>query len=194
MKQEKKPVYEDAFGNLHNSIFRPGRNFRLNACVGKNGGRAGFDRYARGYFEAGARLVKSLQDDPLEVDLVVYPLVMIYRHGAETALKHLGRVLPLVCDEPAAVKPNHKLLENWVIVRRCLEKLRENGAGLDQIEGLLKDLVQIDPNSTVFRYPEANDKARTPHLQDTSLINLEVFGEGMKVFADFFDGTCAWAD
>lgn len=42
------------FGSKHNSMFCPGPNMHLNACVGKNGGPAGFDRYASGYFEAGA--------------------------------------------------------------------------------------------------------------------------------------------
>lgn len=68
------------------SLFSPGRNMQLNACVGKNGGPAGVDRYASGYFEAGARLVKSLQDEPSRVDCVIYPLVMVNRHGIETAL------------------------------------------------------------------------------------------------------------
>ncbi len=190
--ENKKPVYQDGFGRVHNSLFRPGQNTRLNACVGRNGGPAGFDRYAGGYFEAGKRLVKSLQEDPWDVDSLIYPLVMVYRHGIETALKHLGKILPFVCDETAEVKLTHTLMDNWKVVRRCMEKLGEAPDGLSQIESKLKELLQIDPSGATFRYPEA--KNRTPHLQDTSLINAEVFGEEMAFLAQFFEGSCYWAD
>ncbi len=192
MSKAKRPVYQDGFGRVHNSLFRPGPNMKLNACVGKNGGPAGFDRYAGGYFEAGKRLVKSLQEDPWDVDSLIYPLVMVYRHGIETALKHLGKMLPFVCDETAEIKLTHRLMDNWKLVRRCMEKLGEDPKGLSQIESKLKELLQIDPNGETFRYPEAKDG--TPHLQDTSLINVEVFGEEMAFLAQFFEGSCYWAD
>src|SRR5260370_40503806 len=101
MSKQNEGTVEVGCGKGHNSLFRSGPNFRLNACVGRNGGRAGFDRYARGYFEAGARLVKSLQDNPFGVDLLIYPLVMNYRHGIEAALKHIAKVLPSHCDQPS---------------------------------------------------------------------------------------------
>ena len=164
----------------------------LNACVGRNGGPAGFDRYARGYFEAGKRLVKSLQEDPWEVDSLIYPLVMVYRHGIETALKYLAKMLRFACDETAEVKLTHKLMDNWKVVRRCMEKLGEDPDGLSEIESNLKHLLQLDPNGETFRYPEAKDG--TFHLQDTSIINVELFGEQMAFLVEFFEGSCCWAD
>lgn len=44
-------------GTKQNGLFRPGRDFNLNACVGINGGPADFHRQAWGCFEAGERLV-----------------------------------------------------------------------------------------------------------------------------------------
>src|SRR5262245_9827146 len=114
MIKARRGFVEVGCGQGHNSLFCPGPNWKLNACVGRNGGPAGFERYARGYFEAGARLVKSLQEDPRGVDLVIYPLVMNYRHGIEAALKHIARVLPALCDvtrEGKRKTPNHKLMD-----------------------------------------------------------------------------------
>jgi hypothetical protein len=189
----KKPVFDHGpFGKKHNNLFRPGPNMRLNACVGKNGGPAGFDRYANGFFAAGARLVASLKEDPRELDLIVYPLVVTYRHGVEVALKHLCQVLPGLCDEAADAKQTHKLLDNWKTVRRLLEGLGECCDDIKRVEAALKDIVELDPNGENFRYPLAKNGTRV--LQDTSLINVEVFGAEMDFIARFFDGCCAWAD
>jgi hypothetical protein len=188
----RKRFNHGPFGNKHNDLFRPGPNMQLNACVGKNGGRAGFDRYACGYFAAGARLLKSLHDDSSDVDLLVYPLVMIYRHGVEVALKHLARLLAPLCEEKGEPQLTHKLLDNWQKVRRYLAKLEADSDDLKRIDAILNDLIEIDWNGETFRFPE--DKKGTPLLQDTSLINVEVFCESMDYVARFFEGCCYWAD
>jgi hypothetical protein len=176
-----KKQNELARGKGHNNLFCSGPNWKLNACVGRNGGRAGFDRYARGYFEAGARLVRSLQDDPIGVDIVIYPLVMNYRHGIEAALKYLAKVLPTICDESpegkATHKPNHRLMDDWKLVRPLLARVEVEERELEEVESTLKELVEIDPNGTSFRFPKALDG--TPSLQDITLINVEVFGQSM---------------
>lgn len=164
---------------------------KLNACVGRNGGRAGFDRFARGYFEAGDRLVASLQENPFEVDLLVYPIVMVYRHGIEAALKHLAKILPGLCGEPVQVRKTHKLLDNWNPIRRHLAQLGTDRDDLKRVDELLTNLVQIDPDGERFRYPESKDGA--PHLDGTSLINLGVVAEEMGFLKIFFEGTCDWA-
>jgi hypothetical protein len=183
-------------GKGHNSLFRSGPNWKLNACVGRNGGQAGFARYARGYFEAGARLVRSLQDDPVGVDIVIYPLVMNYRHGIEAALKHLAKVLPILCDESpeskATHKPNHRLMDDWKLVRRLLARVEVEERELKEIESTLIELVEIDPNGTSFRFPKALDG--TVSLQDITLINVEVFGQRMAHLAEFLENGCGWVD
>jgi hypothetical protein len=77
MNKTTSPVYQDGFCKAHNSLFRPDPNMKSNACVGKNGDPAGFDRYAGGYFEAGKWLVRSLRKEPWDVDSLTYPLVMV---------------------------------------------------------------------------------------------------------------------
>jgi hypothetical protein len=171
-----------------NGLFRSGPNIRLNACVGRNGGPADFYRYAFGYFEAGERLAKSLQEDSALVDCVIYPLVQVYRHGIETVLKHLGKELAFLLDETEEIKLTHKLLDNWKVVRPYLRKLGVEAKMLNRVARKLKALVEFDPNGETFRYPEARDG--TLHLQDTSLINVEVFGKEMNWLAGFFKDCC----
>lgn len=189
----KKPIFDHgSFGKKHNSLFRPGPDGRLNACVGKNGGPAGFDRYASGYFEAGARLVASLKEDSSAVDCLIYPLVMVYRHGIEIVLKHLSKTLSRLCEQSTEPNLTHKLLDNWKIVRRFLNQLEPENEALDRVESILKDFVEIDPRGENFRYPEAKDGSML--LQDTSIINVEVFGEGMAYIANYLEGACYWVE
>ncbi|WP_254508979.1 hypothetical protein [Anatilimnocola floriformis] len=192
MAKRKATFDHGPFGTKHNSLFRPGPAMRLNACVGRNREPAGFDRYASGYFEAGARLVASLKENSVSVDSLIYPLVMLYRHGIETALKHLVRVLPSLCDDDAEVKLTHNLIDNWKIARRYLAELDAGDEGLDEVEAILKDFVELDPRGDAFRYPEDIKGKRL--LQDTSLINVEVFGERMELVAKHLEGCCYWAD
>jgi hypothetical protein len=179
----------------HNSLFRPGPNWKLNACVGRNGGRAGFDRLALGSFVAGARLVKSLQEDPQEVDLVIYPLVVTYRHGIECALKHMARVLLSLCGVPSEdkpKKPNHKLMDDWNLIRPLLAEVEVSEEELERVEATLKEIVEIDPNGTSFRFPNALNG--TVSLEHTTLINVEVFGERMARLAEFLENCWGWVD
>lgn len=192
MIKSKKSVCENSFGGKHNNLFRPGPNWHLNACVGRNGGRADYLRYATGYFEFAKRGMASLQDDPLEVDLVVYPLVYNYRHGIELILKHLAHTLPFLCDEKAEAKLTHKLLDNWELIRKYLKKLDADEGELDRVEATLGNLVEIDENGETFRFP-TDRKETVLHLQDTSLINVEVFAMQMEELAQFFTGCCDWA-
>jgi hypothetical protein len=188
-----RPTFDHGiFGGRHNDLFRPGPNISLNACVGRNGGRATFERYSWGYFDAAARLTESIYADSFGVDGLIYPLVLLYRHGIETALKHLARRLSVLNARPSMMKKTHRLLDNWSLVRGDLAKLGAERQELDKAEKLLKQFVEFDANGEVFRYPEAQDES--PHLDETSLINVQVFAEQMAWLASFLGGSCSWVE
>jgi hypothetical protein len=175
----------------HNDLFGPGANIHLNACVGRNGGPADFGRYASGYFIAGAMLVKCLQERSRDVDLVVYPLVMNYRHGVEDILKQLAATVSFLCTGRKEVCYTHKLVDNWAIVKRYLPEIEVPEADIDQAELIIRDLVEIDPNGETFRYPISS--RGDVHLEGTSLINVEVFGKGMASLAESLESWLIWA-
>jgi hypothetical protein len=189
-------IYRDDFGHKHNGLFRPGSDFRLNACVGRNGGPADFGRIARGFFEAGKCLVASLEVDRLNIDLLVYPIVFNYRHGLEAALKYLVKRLPRLFGERGVAKPNHDLLVNWGKVRGYLERPDmpddQDREWIETVERRLREFAEIDPQGECFRYPEAKDGS--PYLRDTSLISIEVFGSQIDEVASFLDGLMSMAD
>jgi hypothetical protein len=190
--KNRSSAFQGGFRDKHNDLFRAGPNWKLNACVGWNGSPADFQKYASGYFDAAARLVKSLQEDSWMVDRVIYPLAMLYRHGIELALKHLARMLPALFKEEGAIKLTHKLQDNWRVVRSYLERLKDVPDGLDEAEATLNDFVEIDPNGEVFRYPHAKDGTR--YLEETSHINVDVLAEHLDLLGAALDGYCDWVN
>lgn len=170
----------------HNDLFRPGPNPELNACVGTNGGPYDFEHYAIGYFIAGRMVATAAAADQLQIDLFVYPLVFLYRHAIELALKHLVTVLPPLYGEEVKYQATHKLLDNWTVVRGYLERSAESGRpdSIPAFEAILLDFADLDPKGEPFRFPE--ERAGVPFLQSTTHINVEVFSRAMQFIEDAF--------
>lgn len=182
MKRPKAPTYK------HNDLFRPGPVTALNACVGRNGGPYDFYAYSRGYFRAAELLAETLIEDGHLIDLVVYPLVFTYRHAAELAIKDLVRLLPRLWDEKREAEFSHKLLDNWNNARPYLKRapvFDPDDPAVDEVDKVLLDLVEIDPEGAAFRFPEARKGSR--FLQDLSLINIPVFASALHDVGEAFE-------
>ena len=175
------------FTGKQNDLFAVGESKHLNACVGHNGGPYSYDDYSRGYFWAGDRLVKSLQQNSSDLDVVIYPVVYVYRHGIELALKHLAIHLPSVLDEHDEVKQTHKLIDNWNIIRPLIMKCDylDPKNTVPTVDKILTDFTEIDASGEVFRFPESRRGEK--YLEDTSFINIEVFGEVMSTLHEVFE-------
>ena len=170
-----------------NDLFRSGANLRLNACVGRNGGPYTFYAYSRGYFHAGERLIQSVVHTQVSIDLLIYPIVFCFRHGIELAIKDLVIILPKLWNQTNAIQLTHDLINDWTLARGFLsqEPFQSNDATTDQVEKVLTDLVALDPNGQAFRFPSARDGKL--FLQDTAIINLDVFADAMSLVAGAFD-------
>ena len=174
-----------------NSLFQgdPSR-IRFNACVGKNGGPYDFYDYGNGYFKATKRLVESLEErtNRNPVDIMVYPIGYLFRHGIELNLKYFADVLPHLLSEKKALKFTHKLEDNFKLVKTYF--IRIPYISLDELkieraEKILREFLEIDPSGEVFRFPK-NKKGKS-HLQNTTLINLLVLGEAMEELMEIFE-------
>jgi mRNA-degrading endonuclease RelE of RelBE toxin-antitoxin system len=164
-----------------------GSDVRLNACVGRNGGPYTTAHYASSYFLAAKILSESLYQNPLEIDSLIYPVAYLYRHAIELTIKELCKTLPTLWNEKPTVKPTHKLIDNWDTVKSYLKRnpaFDQHGILIDQVDKLLKELVEIDATGETFRY--AQDKKGNNHLQETSHINLKLFSEAMENIKETF--------
>ena len=189
------PVYPRA-PYKQNALFTGGPEFKLNACVGRNGGPYNLHAYAGGYFRGARRLAESLAADTLYIDLVVYPLVFCFRHAVELELKHLCEVVPAALGKGTKISMTHKLLDNWESLKAQFQLHREfiqHGEGIELVDHVIHDLVEIDPTGEAFRFPES--RKGNKFLQDTSLINVRVLADSLEPVEGAFDswvGIAEW--
>jgi len=172
-------------GYKQNSVFRGGPDSTLNACVGLNGGPYTTYDYAAGYFMAAERLSDQLRNRRSGIDLLIYPVTYLYRHGIELGIKSLSEFLPTLWSESSNIQFTHEILDNWRIVKSYLarnSRFDEDGTLVSTVETILNDLVEIDPKGEVFRFDRERHGER--HLQETRLINLDVLVQAMEYVRD----------
>jgi hypothetical protein len=167
----------------YNSLFRPGPDIYMNACVGDNGGPYSFGAYAEGFFQGGHRIFTSAQAEGISPDLLVYPIAFSYRHGIELYLKHLISIASERLRLPIRYNKNHSLQENMTLVtsipQSAPEWVFDPNIEISIAQDIIEDFCQIDPTGQVFRYPE--DIRGNKHLTELAVINLEVLRDGMKL-------------
>jgi len=171
----------------YNSLFRPGPNFSLNACVGTNGGPYDFGSYAEGFFEAGFQIVDAIKRGEWTIDILVYPAVFDFRHGIELYIKHMTILANRLLATGQKMELGHGILKNWAALTHLfadLENPHFDTLEIDIVRDILTDFVEIDATGQVFRYPE--DNKGQPHLRQISVINVEVLTDGMRVVFDLF--------
>lgn len=170
-----------------NSLFRPGPNPALNACIGTNGGPYDFGAYGEGFFEGGFQVIEAIKRGEWQIDLLIYPAAFSFRHGVELYLKHMVRLFAEKIRS-GTYKKTHTLQDNWSAFEA--QAIATNNPAFDPLEisiakDIIDDFCNIDPSGQVFRYPE--DIKGNQHLIGLGVINVEVFSDGMHVLHDLLE-------
>jgi hypothetical protein len=144
-------------------------------------------RYAIGYRLAAEELVQHIRDTRMMADLLIYPVIYLYRHYTELRLKELIREGNRTLGaEGALVKPSgHNLKCLWRRVRPIIERLspEPDQIVVERVENLILELHDHDPCSTEARYPDSFKT--TGDVEFIDIINLH---EAMQQLAAFLDG------
>lgn len=135
---------------------------------GKLGQDSSFEYVARGFFEAGEELADGCMANKGSIDFKFYPLLFLYWHGVELALKHIARHRAEILGEslPDGKPTGHKVLVLWDAVRGDLEAIVHDSLSgpdfsfscpydVDDVNALLRDLASIDREGISFRYPKS---------------------------------------
>ncbi|MBI4167123.1 MAG: hypothetical protein HY508_15465 [Acidobacteria bacterium] len=109
-----------------------------------------------GYKRAGDILVEGLERGYKSPDLLIFPVLFLYRHYIELALKHvvyLGDQLKVTTPK---IRKVHDLAALWRECRKVLEQIDQGDLSqqFDATETLLVEFTSLDPWSFVTRYPE----------------------------------------
>lgn len=173
-------------------LFKPAEHWRDNSCL--NYAPDDWLTYALGYKEAADRLVAQLEADRRQQDLLVYPIVFLYRQYLELAIKGVIRQAQALLEEPRSVTLTHQIDQLWV---RCADLLKRVAPGDSveeqrQIGRLIREFSSVDPSSSAFRYPvDSKGNRSLAGLQHISLPNVRnVVGK----IAVILDGASAQID
>lgn len=141
----------------------------------------------QGYREA-ADLLTEIATSGRNNDMLVFPIIFLYRHAIELHLKaiiHNGQAL---YDEATGsrmpLERVHNLAGLWRNVRAMMVAIEpdceENDLNLPKVEALILELHELDERGTAYRYPEGPKVA--------GQVNLANMAEMLSAALDYLDG------
>lgn len=177
---------EDGF-----KLFISGEPWQMNAVLNFGMGATG---YAEGYLQAAEALMDQLENGRGLPDLLVYPIVFLYRQHLELQLKDIIWHLKQAGYYKRVVPGGHDVLQLWKESKSPLEEYcgwgKDEAENLKRVEEYLRQFSEIDAHSDAFRY-HVNKKG-APSLPDVKHINLLLFRAHLKWLIDWLAGVTAW--
>ncbi len=144
-------------------------------------------------------LVQHIVENARDQDFLVYPVIFLYRHHTELALKHLLDQIPYVIGRdlnPAERQHlnKHRLDLIWQDVKPLLHCVCGaagwapfDPADIEGIDDYIRQLSDMDMESFAFRYTRTK-KGTLSLPKDLKLINLRHFAESLERLADSLAG------
>ena len=174
--------------------------WKANACIAR-----GDELFYREGYRRGARLLaECVCRQASEQDFLIFPIVYLYRHHVELALKRLLPVVAGLAGEdpsPKCVKDleKHRIDELWNNCRHLLntekfgKEVRFHLEAMDGIDSYIRQLSDIDPDSQAFRFPRRKTGDVTLP-EGLTHINVAVFSDYMESLCSYLDDLCSWLD
>jgi hypothetical protein len=167
-------------------LFGAGIDGELNACLNYYHVTPG--TIADGYKQGAEALAVSAAERNATLDLVIYPIVFLYRQYLELTLKQIIDNAKRLENTGKGFPTNHDLKGLW---KEALDLLRLHyGAAdlppeLDNIQCCIDEFHEHDSTSMAFRYP--TDKKGQIHLRDLRHINLRNLHDTMERIGNLLD-------
>lgn len=134
------------------SLLSAGPDWWNNACVGF--AKCEWDLYARGYKRAADLLVSHIDASGGDQDVLVYPILFMYRHYFELRLKQLVRDATVLLDEEFKIPGAHPLTPLYVRLVQKLNVIHQtiggdstNAKEFADAERTIRALDEVDPQS-----------------------------------------------
>ena len=154
--------------------------------------------YTEGYRRGARLLVEHVMEHQRDQDYLVYPIIFLYRHHVELALKNIISHMPYVLDQKLTEAEEkhlgkHRLDLLWQNLKPKLDAMagaagwsRLPADDLEGIDSYIRQLTALDPDSFSFRYTRS--KKGAPSLpSELKRINLRHFAELLERLADYLD-------
>lgn len=152
-------------------VFCADDDWQANACL--NWSHNTIELYAIGYKEAGDRLVEFVLAKARDQDVMVFPILFLYRQYIELRLKEIIREGRILLEEGSSYPKHHKISDLWNTAKSIAIRVFENDnepPDFDYAEHVITEFSKIDPESFSFRYPES--KSGENQLAGITHINI----------------------
>jgi hypothetical protein len=155
-------------------LFGPQQDVANNGAL-VNWPSSAWSLYASSYKEAGDVLVNKVESRSSGHDVLVYPILFLYRQYLELYLKLSIRTVRIFLDEGREIPTGHKIEQLWEhldgLYRRAFPD--QSTDALDQTGRLIREFAVVDPQSTAFRYPvDLKGNPSLPGLRSIDLVNV----------------------
>jgi len=163
--------------------------------VAINRGVYALSLYSSGFFEAASRLGERLSLNDGSVDTEIYPLVYLYRHGIELAVKYVHCLVDAILKRNGKIRATHKITDNFASLRDDLEFMLDEDEwspkpDLEKMELIIADLVKDDPTSLGFRYPRLRSGEEL--AADLGSINIALLVEALEYVKNELKNITQW--
>ncbi|MBE9048748.1 hypothetical protein IQ255_30965 [Pleurocapsales cyanobacterium LEGE 10410] len=143
--------------------------------------------YSEGYKEAANLIASHLQADRMKIDLLIYPLVFLYRHHVELSLKSIIISGNKLLDRQNQNLHHHKIDVLWIEVKDIITEIwSDHSDDIDAVENIISQLASIDPGSFSFRYHE--DKIGNSTISALKSLDINNFKIVMDSLSNFLGG------
>lgn len=163
-------------------IFKETDNQENNADVSHSGQYYNmWNKFAVSYKLAAEAIAEKINSEKSEIDLLIYPLVFLYRHYFELRIKEILINSGEFDNTKDLLKFDHNLTENWEKCKERFTLMKQGGLdiqgtseeNLECVDQVLKEIDLHDKRSDAFRYPY-NTKEK-PTLTRLNKIDISNF-------------------
>ncbi|QUS37854.1 hypothetical protein RPMA_02510 [Tardiphaga alba] len=146
-----------------------------------------------GYKKAADLMVEKANEERIDRDTLIFPIMFNYRQFIELSLKHLiSQYGPTVGI--AANWQSHDLHFLWKVF---VDVLTDYGHGAQEeadtaVASIITEFAKVDPNSFSYRYPV--DRQGRPILLPSQGVDLTALSDVMKGVDGYFTGCDGYLD
>lgn len=189
-------------------LFRADDDWQANACIAKwDAGWA----YSNGFRRAAFQLAQHVCDTASDQDVLIYPIVYLYRHHVELVLKSIIRSAFGLLDRELSkqdheVLGRHGLSELWQTAQPLLDPVCQRAGDqpfppseLDGVDSYVRQIHEHDPDGQRFRYATTKVRkagranATVPSLSpELTHVNVRVLANAMERLADYLENVEGW--
>jgi len=153
----------------------------------------GLTIYTDAYKNAADILVEYAKKDKTSINFLVFPILFLYRHYIELALKELIYTASKYLDDPQYSFGSHNLIYLWEKTKKLISELVKviDGFNISEdeliaVENQIKQFDSLDKSSMTFRYPVDKNGNVIKNLSD--YINIENVRQIMDGLFSWFYG------